>query len=108
MGRRLGLWVGWSLVVVGFVIIPLPGPMGTPTMAVGALIILRRSVAARRRFVRLKRRWPRRMGQIHDLIRKLRRWRARGSPLPRRPEALRSATPAIGGDIREEGGTRGR
>jgi hypothetical protein len=57
--RTLLIAMGWIVIALGLLAMPLPGPVAMPTMAVGALILLRHSPSFRRRFVRLRRRWPR-------------------------------------------------
>jgi hypothetical protein len=57
--RRLALiGVGWTIVGLGIVLSPLPGPGGLPVILIGAIIVLRNSWDARRFFVRMKRRYP--------------------------------------------------
>ncbi len=48
--------MGWTIVVVGLLIAPLPGPFGLPVMIVGGIILLRNSADARKLFARAKRR----------------------------------------------------
>jgi hypothetical protein len=50
--------MGWTIVALGILIIPLPGPFGLPVAFVGAVILLRNSSDARRLFVRMRRRKP--------------------------------------------------
>lgn len=63
------------MIVLGLLAMPVPGPVAMPTMSVGALILLRHSPAFRRRFVRLRRRWPR----VFAPVERLRRMRLRRS-----------------------------
>jgi hypothetical protein len=52
--------LGWTVIGLGVVIAPLPGPLGLPVAAVGATIVMRHSPPARRMFLRAKRQvpWP--------------------------------------------------
>ncbi|MGF1561695.1 MAG: PGPGW domain-containing protein [Geminicoccaceae bacterium] len=75
--RRLATAFGWSVVVFGILIIPLPGPMGTPTAFAGFLIVLSNSARARRQFIRWQKRHPRTFTPIRALIRRSRQWRQR-------------------------------
>lgn len=51
--------MGWTIIGLGVLIAPLPGPGGLPVMLLGGAILLRNSADARRLFVRMKRRYPR-------------------------------------------------
>lgn len=51
--------MGWTIIALGLLIAPLPGPGGIPVIALGGMLLLRNSADARRLFVRAKRRWPR-------------------------------------------------
>lgn len=51
--------MGWTIIALGVLIAPLPGPGGIPVIALGGMLLLRNSADARRLFVRAKRRWPR-------------------------------------------------
>ena len=73
--RLLWLIVGWTLVVASPIVGILPGPGGIFIFAAGAALLLRHAPWAKRRYVRLKRRWPR-VGRAAD--RALRR----GKPMP--------------------------
>jgi hypothetical protein len=58
-GMRIALLVlGWLLLIVTPVVGVLPGPGGVFTFAIGAGLVLKNSAWAKRRYVRLKRRWP--------------------------------------------------
>lgn len=61
--------MGWTIIAVGVLIAPLPGPLGLPVVLMGAAILLRNSVDARRGFVRLKRRYPALFGYIDRFLR---------------------------------------
>jgi hypothetical protein len=57
--RQLALiGMGWTIVALGILIVPLPGPFGLPVALVGVVILLRNSSDARRLFVRMRRRKP--------------------------------------------------
>lgn len=73
---------GMSLVVLGVLISPLPGPGGLPVALIGAVVVLRHSPRMRRRWVRATKRWPRAMGPLDGLLRRLRRFRRKRPPAP--------------------------
>ena len=50
--------MGWTIVALGILIVPLPGPFGLPVAFVGVVILLRNSSDARRLFVRMRRANP--------------------------------------------------
>ncbi|AWK88889.1 PGPGW domain-containing protein [Azospirillum thermophilum] len=71
--RQLALiGMGWTIIVLGILIAPLPGPGGLPVIALGGVLLLRNSADARRGFVRLKRRYPRMFGPVERLRQRLR------------------------------------
>ena len=80
--RYAQLTLGLLLVLVTPAVALLPGPAGTFVFAGGMILILRNSVAARRLWARLKRRYPRVGGFIDRLMR-------RGSALRRHARAKR-------------------
>jgi len=53
------LGLGWALIALSPAIGVLPGPGGIFVFAAGAILLLRNSAWAKRRYVALKRRWPR-------------------------------------------------
>jgi hypothetical protein len=69
-GAMIGL--GCTIILVGLIIAPLPGPGGLPVMLVGGVLVLRNSATSRKFFVRMKRRYPRMLGPIERLRVKLR------------------------------------
>ncbi len=73
--RIAQLVLGGLLIIAAGFIGPLPGPGGIFVFAAGLILILRNSLWARRRFARIKRRWPR-FGNLIDRV-------------LRRPSALR-------------------
>lgn len=76
--RQLALiGMGWTIIAVGFLVVPLPGPFGLPLMLVGGVILLRNSDDAKRLFVRMKRRFPRLFVPVERVRDRLRRRRRR-------------------------------
>lgn len=69
--------VGCTIILIGALLAPLPGPGGLPVALVGGAILLRNSPAARRLFVRAKRRYPRMLAPVEKLRLYLRRRRQR-------------------------------
>ena len=68
--RWLLIGLGGLLVIAGFLIAPLPGPLGLPLTVVGLMLVLRNSFAARRQFVRLQRAQPKMVFPIRRLLRR--------------------------------------
>lgn len=66
--------MGWTIVALGLVLMPLPGPFGVPLVVVGGLLLLRNSALARRRLIRWKRSASPRLA---FLVRRLEGWRDR-------------------------------
>ena len=73
---------GIALIAVGLVIAPLPGPGGIFFLAPGLALVLKSSVWAKRRYVKVKR-WQPKAGRWMD-------WALR-RPSHRRREAIRKA-----------------
>lgn len=67
--------MGWTIIGLGVLIAPLPGPGGLPVVLLGGAILLRNSADARRLFVRMKRRHPRLFHPVERIRVKLRRRR---------------------------------
>lgn len=65
--------MGWTIVALGVLIAPLPGPGGIPVILLGGALLLRNSADARRLFVRTKRRYPRLFAPVEKLRQRLRR-----------------------------------
>ena len=65
--------MGWTIVALGVLLAPLPGPGGLPVIALGGMLLLRNSADARRMFVRGKRRWPRLFSPIEKLRKRFRK-----------------------------------
>ncbi|MBP2231005.1 hypothetical protein J2847_004316 [Azospirillum agricola] len=71
--RQLALiGTGCTIIALGVLISPLPGPGGLPVMLLGGVLVLRNSADARRLFVRMKRRYPRVLGPVERFRVKLR------------------------------------
>ncbi len=70
---RLLLAVGWLIIVVGAILGVIPGPGGIPIVAVGAMIVLSQSRAARKQFIRLQKRFPKVMGSIRRVLKRKRK-----------------------------------
>lgn len=78
--RIAQLVLGGLLIVLSPLIGPIPGPGGLLFFAGGLILILRNSLWARRRWARIKRRWPK-SGHLVDLTMR------RGSAIRRRARA---------------------
>lgn len=61
------LGAGWLLIGMAPIVGAIPGPGGIFLFVGGAVLLLRNSAWARRRYVTLKRRWPK-MGHASDRI----------------------------------------
>ncbi len=68
--RAASMVFGALIILLGFAIAPLPGPLGLPVAVVGLMIVLRNSMWAKREFVRLKRRHPNWLMPLRKLMRK--------------------------------------
>lgn len=68
--RWLLIGLGGVLVIAGFLIAPLPGPLGLPLTVVGLMLVLRNSFAAKRQFVRFQRAQPKVVFPIRRLLRR--------------------------------------
>ncbi|WP_455179863.1 hypothetical protein [Azospirillum melinis] len=76
--RQLALiGAGCTIILLGLLIAPLPGPGGLPVMLLGGVLVLRNSADARRLFVRGKRRYPRIFSPVERIRLKLRNRRLR-------------------------------
>lgn len=78
--------LGWLLIVLAPVVGVVPGPGGVFVFAAGVALLLRHSAWAKRRYVRLKRRWPW-LGRHTDRVMR------RGKPNP--PPTLEPAPGAL-------------
>ncbi len=72
--------LGWLLIVLSPVIGAIPGPGGIFVFAGGAVLLIRNSCWAKRRYVMIKRRWPK-LGRACDTAMR----RRRASPVPASP-----------------------
>lgn len=70
IGRWLQIGLGVLLVLAGFLIAPLPGPLGLPLTVIGLMLVLRNSFAAKRQFVRFQRAQPKVVFPIRRLLRR--------------------------------------
>lgn len=68
--RWLLLAVGGVMVVLGFIMAPLPGPLGLPVTLAGLVIVLRNSFAARRAFIKFQRKHPKTIFPLRRLLRR--------------------------------------
>jgi hypothetical protein len=59
--------LGWVLIILSPIVGVLPGPGGILLFVPGAILLLRNSVWARRRYVELKRRFPK-FGHMSDRL----------------------------------------
>ncbi|MFT4251094.1 MAG: hypothetical protein QM608_01240 [Caulobacter sp.] len=73
LGRIIrGLLVALGLVFIaaGFLIAPLPGPMGVPLTVIGLMLVLRNSFKARKQFVRFQHAHPKLVFPLRRLLRR--------------------------------------
>ena len=68
--RMVVIAVGLVLIAGGLVLALLPGHLGLPLLVVGLILVLRNSVSARRRFIRLQRAHPKVVFPVRRLIRR--------------------------------------
>jgi hypothetical protein len=64
--------LGWLLIAVSPLVGAIPGPGGIFVFAAGAILLIRNSCWAKRRYVMLKRRWPK-LGRACDKVMRRRR-----------------------------------
>lgn len=64
--RQALFGLGLLLIALTPLVGPIPGPGGILVFAAGLILVLRNSAWARKRFARLKKRWPR-LGHYSDL-----------------------------------------
>ena len=65
------LGLGWLLIAVGLIVLPMPLPLGLPLIAIGSWLVLSRSPAMRRRVALLRRRFPVSLGWLRRLVARL-------------------------------------
>ena len=68
--RMVVIGLGMVLIAGGLVLALLPGHLGLPLLVVGLILVLRNSVSARRRFIRLQRAHPKVVFPVRRLIRR--------------------------------------
>jgi hypothetical protein len=68
--RWLLIGLGLALIVAGFAIAPLPGPLGVPLTVAGLMLVLRNSFRARRQFIRFQRAHPKIIFPLRRLLRR--------------------------------------
>ena len=68
--RATILVVGLLLMAAGLPLALLPGHLGVPLLVVGLIMVLRTSLPARRKFIRLQRRHPKMVFPIRRLLRR--------------------------------------
>lgn len=68
--RWLLLIVGGLLILAGFLIAPLPGPLGVPLTVVGLMLVLRNSFWARKQFIKVQRAHPKVIFPLRRLLRR--------------------------------------
>jgi hypothetical protein len=70
ISRVLLVSLGLILVVAGFLIAPLPGPLGVPLTVGGLMLVLRNSFRARKQFVRFQHAHPKLLFPLRRLLRR--------------------------------------
>ncbi|MBI1684555.1 hypothetical protein [Caulobacter hibisci] len=62
--------LGLVFIAAGFLIAPLPGPMGLPLTVIGLMLVLRNSFKARKQFVRFQHAHPKLVFPLRRLLRR--------------------------------------
>ena len=62
--------LGLVFIAAGFLIAPLPGPMGVPLTVIGLMLVLRNSFKARKQFVRFQHAHPKLVFPLRRLLRR--------------------------------------
>lgn len=70
ISRVVLVTLGLILIVAGFLIAPLPGPLGVPLTVVGLMLVLRNSFRARKQFVRFQHAHPKLLFPLRRLLRR--------------------------------------
>jgi hypothetical protein len=70
ISRVVLVTLGLILIVAGFLIAPLPGPLGVPVTVVGLMLVLRNSFKARKQFVRFQHAHPKLLFPLRRLLRR--------------------------------------
>jgi len=52
--KEMILAIGWLIFIVGVLTFPLPIPLGLPLLVIGAVIVLKRSIWAKRAYIRFR------------------------------------------------------
>ncbi|TWB21313.1 hypothetical protein FBZ89_105185 [Nitrospirillum amazonense] len=91
---------GWLVMGLGVLSLPIPGPVSTPLLAVGGLMVLRSSVSARRHYVRARDHAPR---LVRPLFGRFDAWRhrhrtAQGAPVRVPAKVLAAANDVAAND----------
>jgi len=68
--RVLLVALGLLFIIAGFVIAPLPGPLGLPLTVIGLMLVLRNSFRARKQFVRFQHAHPKLLFPLRRLLRR--------------------------------------
>ena len=66
--RRFLLGLGWLIILFGLALGLIPGPGGIPIVAFGFMLVLSQSLTARKKFVRLQKKYPKFMGSIRKVL----------------------------------------
>ena len=70
IARVLLVALGLLFIAAGFVIAPLPGPLGLPLTVIGLMLVLRNSFKARKQFVRFQHAHPKLVFPLRRLLRR--------------------------------------
>jgi hypothetical protein len=70
ISRVVLVTLGLILILAGFLIAPLPGPLGVPLTVVGLMLVLRNSFRARKQFVRFQHAHPKLLFPLRRLLRR--------------------------------------
>lgn len=70
ISRIVLVTLGLVFIVAGFVIAPLPGPLGLPLTVIGLMLVLRNSFRARKQFVRFQHAHPKLLFPLRRLLRR--------------------------------------
>ena len=85
------LALGWSLILLGIMIVPLPLPLGLVSFTSGLAIILPRNKTARRILSWGRHKWPWAVGPVLKVLEKLEKSRWLGGR--RKPQSLADEKP---------------
>ena len=62
--------IGTALIAAGFLMTPLPGPLGVPVTVLGLIMVLRNSFWAKRKFIQAQHRNPKMVFPLRRLMRR--------------------------------------